>query len=129
MDKEPKILIFACNWCAYAGADLAGMLRMEVPANCRIIRVMCSGRVSGELIIRALSKGVKGVMVLGCHPGECHYLHGNYYMRRRMLLLSEILQYVGIEKERLKVGWVSAAEGEQFKELVKDMVEKLRRLP
>ncbi len=125
---EPSILVFACNWCSYAGADLAGVSRVQMPPNCTVVRVMCSGRVNPELVFSALSKGVDGVMILGCHPGECHYSEGNYHARRRALLLKEFLPYLGIERERFQVNWVSASEGGRFAEVVEKMVRELRDL-
>jgi F420-non-reducing hydrogenase iron-sulfur subunit len=125
---EPKILAFCCNWCAYAGADLAGVSRFQMPTDVRVIRVMCSGRVPPELIIRALSNGLDGVMVLGCHPGECHYSEGNYLTRRRAHVLKRLLDYIGIEPERFQLRWVSAAEGAKFSAVVKETTEKIKAL-
>jgi len=125
MKKDTKVLVFACNWCSYAGADLAGMMRLESKENWRIIRVMCSGRVGMDLVIYALIKGVGGVMVLGCHLGECHYLEGNYYTEKRGKLLKKILEFVGIGEEKVEVAWVSASEGKKFSSLVNKMVERL----
>lgn len=125
---EPKILVFACNWCSYAGADLAGVSRLQMPANCRIIRVMCSARVRPEFVITALSKGLDGVLVLGCHPGDCHYSEGNYFTRRRGLLLQKLLQYVGIEPERFQVRWVSASEGAKFAETIGQVTDQIKAL-
>ena len=125
---EPKILVFACNWCAYAGADLAGVSRLQMPPNCRVIRVMCSARVRPEFVVKALSKGLDGVLVLGCHPGDCHYSEGNYFTRRRGLLLRKLLQYVGIEPERFQVRWVSASEGVKFAETVEQVTEQIKAL-
>ena len=125
---QPRVLIFACNWCSYAGADLAGVSRVQMPPDCQVVRVMCSGRVEPELVISALCRGMDGVLVLGCHPGECHYTQGNYYARRRALLLKELLPYVGIEPERFQLKWVSASEGGKFAEVVQEMVEGVRRL-
>ena len=122
---EPKILAFCCNWCAYAGADLAGVSRFQMPTNVRVIRVMCSGRVPPELIIRALSNGLDGVMILGCHPGECHYSEGNYLTRRRALVLKRLLSYIGIEPERFQLRWVSASEGPKFAAVVKEVTEEI----
>jgi len=125
---EPKILAFCCNWCAYAGADLAGVSRFQMPTNVRVIRVMCSGRVPPELIIRALANGLDGVMVLGCHPGECHYSEGNYLTRRRAHVLKRLLDYIGIEPERFQLRWVSAAEGAKFSAVVKETTDKIKAL-
>jgi F420-non-reducing hydrogenase iron-sulfur subunit len=125
---EPKILVFACNWCSYAGADLAGVSRLQMPANCRVIRVMCSARVKPEFVVRALSKGLDGVLVLGCHPGDCHYSEGNYFTRRRGLLLQKLLEYVGVEPERFQVRWVSASEGAKFADTVRQVTEQIKGL-
>jgi F420-non-reducing hydrogenase iron-sulfur subunit len=125
---EPKILVFACNWCSYAGADLAGVSRLQMPANCRVVRVMCSARVRPEFVITALSKGLDGVLVLGCHPGDCHYSEGNYFTRRRGLLLKRLLEYMGIEPERFQVRWVSASEGAKFAELVNGVTKQIKAL-
>jgi F420-non-reducing hydrogenase iron-sulfur subunit len=125
---KPKILAFCCNWCAYAGADLAGVSRLQMPTDVRVIRVMCSGRVPPELIIRALANGLDGVMVLGCHPGECHYSDGNYLTRRRAHVLKRLLDYIGIEPERFQLRWVSAAEGAKFSAVVKETTDKIKAL-
>lgn len=125
---EPKILMFACNWCSYAGADLAGVSRLQMPANCRVIRVMCSARVRPEFVITALSKGLDGVVVLGCHPGDCHYSEGNYFTRRRGLFLKKLLEYVGIEPERFQVRWVSASEGAKFADTVAEVTRQVKAL-
>ena len=125
---KPKILAFCCNWCAYAGADLAGVSRFQMPTDVRVIRVMCSGRVPPELIIRALANGLDGVMILGCHPGECHYSEGNYLTRRRAHVLKRLLMYIGIEPERFQLRWVSAAEGAKFSAVVKEVTDKITAL-
>lgn len=125
---EPKILAFCCNWCSYAGADLAGVSRFQMPPNLRVIRVMCSGRVPPELVIRALANGLDGVMILGCHPGECHYSEGNYITRRRAHVLKRLLEYTGLEPERFQLRWVSAAEGAKFAAVVKEAAEKITAL-
>jgi F420-non-reducing hydrogenase iron-sulfur subunit len=125
---KPKILAFCCNWCAYAGADLAGVSRLQMPTDVRVIRVMCSGRVPPELVIRALANGLDGVMVLGCHPGECHYSEGNYLTRRRAHVLKRLLDYIGIEPERFQLRWVSAAEGAKFSAVVKETTDKITAL-
>ena len=122
---EPKILVLACNWCSYAGADLAGASRYQIPANIRVMRVMCSSRVKPEFIVRALSNGIDGVMVLGCHPGECHYVDANFYTRRRMVVLRRLLELTGIDPERFKLDWVSASEGKRYSKLVTDFTKKL----
>jgi len=131
MDKEefePKILAFCCNWCAYAGADLAGVSRMQYPPNIRIIRVMCSGRVEPEFVLKAFTLGADGVLVLGCHPGDCHYLSGNYKTMRRVPLTKRLLEQFGVEQERLKLEWVSAAEGARFAQVVTDFTSKVKEL-
>ena len=128
IEFKPKILAFCCNWCAYAGADLAGVSRLQMPTDVRVIRVMCSGRVPPELIIRALANGLDGVMVLGCHPGECHYSEGNYLTRRRAHVLKRLLMYIGIEPERFQLRWVSAAEGAKFTAVVKEITDKITAL-
>jgi len=125
---EPTILVFACNWCSYAGADMAGVSRFQMPPNCRVVRVMCSARVRPEQVVSALAQGIDGVLVLGCHPGDCHYAEGNYHTRRRALLLGRLLDTLGIERERFQVSWVSAAEGARFAETVRAVVDDVRRL-
>lgn len=125
---QPKIVAFLCNWCSYAGADLAGVSRLKYPPNVRIIRVPCSSRINPQFILRALQRGADGVLVAGCHPGDCHYVSGNYFTRRRLMLFKRLLEYVGYEPERLKVRWVSAAEGARFAETIKEMVDELTYL-
>jgi len=125
---EPKILAFCCNWCAYAGADLAGVSRLQYPPNIRIIRVMCSGRVDPEFVLKAFALGADGVLVLGCHPGDCHYLSGNYKTMRRVLLTKRLLEQFGMEQERLKLEWVSAAEGARFAQVVTDFTSRVKEL-
>lgn len=128
IDYQPKIVGFLCNWCSYAGADLAGTSRISYPANIRIIRVPCSGRVDPLLIIKSFQQGADGVLVAGCHPGDCHYIEGNYYARRRFALLRPFLDYLGIPKERFRVEWVSASEGKRFSEVVSSFTEELMNL-
>jgi coenzyme F420-reducing hydrogenase delta subunit len=125
---EPKILVFACNWCSYAGADMAGVSRLQMPPNCRVVRVMCSARVRPEQVIAALVRGIDAVLVLGCHPGDCHYAEGNYHTRRRALVLDRLLATLGIERERFQVHWVSAAEGARFAETIRQVVEQVRQI-
>ena len=125
---QPKIIGFLCNWCGYAGADLAGTSRITYPANIRVIRVPCSGRVDPLLVIKSFQQGADGVLIAGCHPGECHYVEGNYYTRRRFALLHPFLEYLGIEKERFRVEWVSASEGKKFSQLVSSFTEALAKL-
>ena len=117
-DFEPKIVGFCCNWCAYAGADLAGVSRLQYPHNVRVIRVPCSGRINPLYIAKALQNGVDGVLVSGCHPGDCHYISGNLVARRKFALLKDFLGYIGIEPERVQFSWVSASEGTRFAELI-----------
>jgi F420-non-reducing hydrogenase iron-sulfur subunit len=122
---QPRVLVFACNWCSYAGADTAGVARLQMPANCRVVRVMCSARVAPEMVLSALFKGLDAVLVLGCHPGDCHYSEGNYYTRRRALVLQKLLDTLGIAKERFQVRWISAAEGEKFAKTIREVVEQV----
>lgn len=124
-DWAPRILGFLCNWCSYAGADLAGVSRFQYPATIRIIRVMCSARVEPRFVLRALMNGLDGVLVLGCHFGDCHYISGNYRCKYRMETVKELLTIVGINPERLYVGWVSAAEGQQFAQTVASFTDQL----
>lgn len=119
----PNIVAFCCNWCSYAGADLAGSSRLSYPANVKIIRVPCSCRVNPMFVLKAFQRGADGVILCGCHPGDCHYVTGNYYTRRRMALLFSFLNYLGIEKERTRVEWVSAAEGARFSAVMNDFVK------
>jgi len=126
---EPKIIGFLCNWCSYAGADLAGVSRIQYPPNIRIVRVMCSGRIDPVFILEAFKNGADGVLVAGCHlPSDCHYISGNFKALRRVTLLRNVLQGFGIEPERLRLEWVSASEGDRFAAVVRDMVEKVRQL-
>jgi F420-non-reducing hydrogenase iron-sulfur subunit len=125
---EPRIVAFLCNWCSYAGADLAGTSRLQYPPNTRTIRVPCAGRVNPLFIIRALMHGADGVLVSGCHPGDCHYLEGNYLARRRFALLKRLLEYLGIDEERVQFAWVSASEGGKFAQVVAEVTESVRTL-
>ena len=125
---EPKILGFLCTWCSYTGADLAGTNRLKVPSNIRVIRVPCSGRVAPELIMRAFDQGADGVLVLGCHLGECHYDNGNHRAAKRMPVLHSLLTFVGLEPERLRLDWVSASEGERFSKIVEEFAASIRLL-
>lgn len=125
---EPKIIAFLCNWCSYAGADLAGVSRFQYPPNVRVIRVPCSGRISPYLILRCLQHGADGVIVSGCHPGDCHYLSGNYIARRKFALLNNMLEYIGIEKGRVQFAWVSASEGNRFAELITQVTNTVKEL-
>ncbi|MEW6007169.1 MAG: hydrogenase iron-sulfur subunit [bacterium] len=126
--KEPRIIAFLCNWCTYAASDLAGTSRLKYPENIRIVRVPCSGRIDFLLILKAFKEGADGVMVSGCHPGDCHYVSGNYYARRRFAILSKLLEFIGIEKERLRFFWISAAEGIKFADVVSKMVDEIKGL-
>jgi F420-non-reducing hydrogenase iron-sulfur subunit len=125
---EPRIVGFLCNWCSYAGANLAGTSRIQYPPNIRIIRVPCSGRVDPMFVARAFQAGADGVMVLGCHPGDCHYRDGNYYARRRFALMHGFLDFLGIDRRRLQIDWVSAAEGKRFAQVVGGFTEQVRQL-
>ncbi len=128
MSFEPKIVGFMCNWCAYRGADLAGTSRMKSAPNVRTVRVMCSGRVDPQLVVKALQLGADGVLILGCHPGDCHYAGGNYKAARRISLLKKMMAQFGIEDERIRLDWVSASEGDRFKKTVNEMTEQIRAL-
>jgi F420-non-reducing hydrogenase iron-sulfur subunit len=128
MSFEPKIVAFLCNWCSYAGADLAGTSRIKYPPNVRPIRVMCSGRVDPTFVLKAFASGADGVLICGCHPGDCHYMEGNYKTARRIPLLKKMLKQLGIEEERVCLEWVSAAEGARYATLVKDMIAKVKEL-
>jgi len=125
---ELNILVFTCNWCAYAGADLAGVSRLQMPTEFRQIRTMCSARVDPEFILYAFRNGADGVMVAGCHPGDCHYIGGNYRTRRRMALLKMLLQQFGLNPRRLRLEWVSAGEGQKFARVVSEFIEEIRKL-
>jgi len=125
---EPLIVGFLCNWCSYAGADLAGVSRIQYPTNLRVIRVMCSGRVEPSFVLKAFQEGADGVLISGCHPGDCHYADGNIKTMRRTPLIEKLLAQMGIEKERFRQTWVSAAEGEKFGQVVKEMVADLKSL-
>ena len=126
--KELRIVGFLCNWCSYGGADTAGVARATQPTDLRIIRVPCSGRIDPLFIVRALLNGADGVLVSGCHPRDCHYSEGNYYARRRMTLLFSMLDYLGIERERTRVEWVSAAEGAKFSATMNDFAKTITEL-
>ena len=125
---EPKIVAFLCKWCSSAGSDLAGVSRMQYPSNVVPITVMCSGSVSPLYILNAFSKGADGVLVSGCHPGDCHYIRGNYYARRRIALVKELLEFIGLEPKRFQMSWISAAEGNKYTEVIKDFVNDLKPL-
>ena len=125
---KPKIGAFCCNWCSYAGADLAGSSRLSYPAEVKIIRIPCSCRLNPTFILKAFQRGADGVILCGCHPGDCHYTSGNYFARRRMTTLFSMLNYLGIEKDRTRVEWVSAAEGARFSQVMNDFVKKITEL-
>lgn len=125
---EPKIIGFFCNWCSYAGADLAGTARTKYPANVRIIRVMCSGRVDEKLILKALTMGADGVLVCGCHPGDCHYQKGNLAARRRVSALKPFLSATGLEPDRVRLEWISASEGPKVAETVREFTQTIKEL-
>jgi len=125
---EPRIVAFFCNWCTYLAADLAGTSRMKYAPNVRVIRLMCSGRVDPQFVLDAFAQGADGVLIGGCHPGDCHYQEGNYKTLRRYHLLKHVLRQMGIEEERLRLEWISAAEGDRVRSAINDMVEKVRAL-
>jgi F420-non-reducing hydrogenase iron-sulfur subunit len=125
---EPRILAFLCNWCSYAGADLAGVSRLQYPPNIRVIRLMCSGNVSPHHLLHAFRKGADGVLVAGCHIGDCHYLKGNYMTLKRVTFLEELLRFAGYDPERLRLEWISAAEGPRFAEVVRDFTARIKGL-
>ena len=125
---EPTIVAFLCNWCSYAGADLAGVSRLQYPTNVRVVRVPCSGRVDPMYIIKALQQGADGVLVSGCHPGDCHYISGNLVARRKFAMLKSFLDYLGIEPQRVQFSWVSASEGGRFASLIEKVVSDVKKL-
>jgi F420-non-reducing hydrogenase iron-sulfur subunit len=125
---EPRIVGFLCNWCSYAGADGAGTARIKYPANMRVVRVMCSGRVSPELVLRTFRQGADGVIVLGCHIGDCHYVEGNHRTAKRIPMLRNLLGYAGIHPDRLRLDWASAAEGPILAKIVTEFTERIRQL-
>ena len=126
--NDVTVVSFLCNWCSYEGADTAGCARLPYPANIRVVRVMCSGRVEPYLVLKAFRDGASGVLILGCHPGECHYKTGNFKTVRRVLLLKQLLRQFGIEEERVRLDWVSANEGEKFAKVAQEMVETVTKL-
>ncbi|MEO0266629.1 MAG: hydrogenase iron-sulfur subunit [candidate division WOR-3 bacterium] len=125
---EPKIVGIFCNWCSYLAADLAGVSRMKYAPNLRIVRVMCSGRVHPEFVLWAFKNGADGVLIGGCHPGDCHYIEGNYKNMRRYFLLKKLLPQWGIEEERVRLEWISASEGDKLKRVVNEFVEEIKKL-
>ena len=128
MAFEPKILGIACNWCTYTGADLAGTTRLHYPPHMRLVRVMCSSRINPSFIFRAFQLGADGVLVGGCHPGDCHYNTGNLYARRRLAITKKILEFAGLEPERFRVEWISASEGNKFAEVVTEFTAQIKEL-
>ncbi len=127
-DFLPKIIAFLCNWCSYAGADLAGTSRLKYPASILPIRVMCSSRVDPLFVLRAYLGGADGVLVAGCHPGDCHYQEGNYFTRRRFAMLKKVVEDVGLEADRLRLSWVSASEGQKYAKVAKEFTEKIKEM-
>ena len=125
---EPKIVAFFCNWCTYMAADSAGVSRMKYAPNARVVRLMCSGRIDPQFILDAFAKGADGVLIGGCHPGDCHYQEGNYKTLRRVTLLKRVLKEMGIEEDRFRLEWISAAEADRLRTTMNDMVEKIRAL-
>ncbi len=128
MDFEPRILGIACNWCTYTGADLAGTTRLKYPQNVRTVRVMCSSRINPSFIIRAFQLGADGVLVGGCHPGDCHYGTGNLYARRKLAVTKKILEFAGMEAKRFRVEWISASEGKKYAEVVEEFTHDMKAL-
>ena len=128
VEDQPKIVGFLCNWCSYAGADMAGTGRMQYPPNVRVLRVPCSGRVDPLFIVKAFQLGADGVLVAGCHPGDCHYAEGNYHARRRITLLRRFLDFMGIEEERLRLEWCSASEGKRLASIMTEFIDEVRKL-
>ncbi len=127
-DFDPKIVGFLCNWCSYAGADLAGVSRFQYPTNIRIIRVMCSGRIDPYIVLEAFSQGVDGVFIGGCHPGDCHYLEGNYQAERKIKMTKQLVKIAGLKPERLRMEWVAASEGERFAKLMREFPQQVKEL-
>lgn len=125
---EPKIVAFLCKWCSSAGSDLAGVSRLQYPSNAVPITIMCSGSMSPMFVLSAFNKGADGVLVSGCHPGDCHYLKGNFYARRKIYLVQKLLQFIGLENDRFRMSWVSAAEGVKFAGVVDDFVKDVKKL-
>jgi coenzyme F420-reducing hydrogenase delta subunit len=125
---EPKIVAFVCNWCTYLGADLAGTNRLEYPANVRIVRLPCTGRIDFNLLVKAFEKGADAVLVSGCHPSDCHYTAGNYHARRRWILFRRLLDTLGFDLERVHFTWISAAEGKKWQQVITEITEKTRQL-
>lgn len=127
-DFEPRIIAFCCNWCSYAGADLAGVSRLQYPPNVRIIRVLCSGRIEPDFVLRALELGADGVLVAGCHPGDCHYISGNLKAEKRFQMLTKLLDVIGIDIHRARLEWISASEGPKFANTITEFVDEIKKL-
>ena len=125
---EPNIVAFLCNWCSYAGADLAGTSRIKYPPNVKAIRVMCSGRINPMFIVNALQEGADGVLIGGCHPGDCHYSQGNYYARRKFQIMRKILEYLGVNPARVRMSWVSASEGQKFADVISEVIGDVKKI-
>jgi len=125
---DPNIVAFLCNWCSYAGADLTGTSHFHYPENLRAVRVMCTGRINPLFAVAAFRQGADGVLISGCHPGECHYMQGNYLARRKITLFRNLMEFVGISPERLRMSWVSASEGKKFADVVKEVTNKIKEL-
>ena len=125
---EPRIVGFLCNWCSYGGADLAGTSKLKMPSSLTPIRVMCSSRVDAGLIATALLRGADGILVAGCHPGDCHYDKGNYFTRRRFVLIKKVIEALGLESERVQLSWISAAEGQRYADVVREFTEHIKKL-
>jgi F420-non-reducing hydrogenase iron-sulfur subunit len=125
---KPNIIAFLCNWCSYTGADLAGTSRFKIPDSIKVVRVMCSSRVDPVFVIKALQEGADGVLIGGCHPGDCHYQKGNYYTRRRIAMLKTVLGSLGLEPERVRLEWISASEGARFSQVTNEFTERIKNL-
>jgi F420-non-reducing hydrogenase iron-sulfur subunit len=125
---EPKVIAFVCTWCTYAGADLAGTSRMQYPPNVRVLKFPCTGRIDPVFILKAFQQGADGVLVSGCHPGDCHYISGNFHARRRFAVFRRLLEFVGVDLDRLQFSWVSAAEGGKWVEVVTELTERVRAM-
>lgn len=125
---EPNIVAFLCNWCSYAGADLTGTTRTHYPPTVKVIRVMCTGRVNPLFVAQVLRKGADGVLISGCHPGECHYMKGNFLARRRFLVMKNLLEFIGIDPQRIRMSWVSASEGKKFADVITEVTEEIKKL-
>ena len=125
---EPNIVAFLCNWCSYAGADLTGTTRTHYPPTIKVIRVMCTGRVNPLFVAQVLKSGADGVLISGCHPGECHYMKGNFLARRRFIIMRNLLEFIGIDPRRIRMSWVSASEGKKFADVITDVTEDIKQL-